>query len=174
MRFFSKNNRNRLQLQKIFYTFAPKLVIKMKTTELTIQQIERAIRKIADKFPPSEEANVMTDIHFRVTQETGELMAFDDNDEELNRCIIEDWIDNKDDDFFQQIPSVFRKCLDKMRDTVENMSILKPFSFVLENDDKESVAELYLVDDETVIIDPDLMQGLNEDLDDFFKKLFED
>jgi hypothetical protein len=146
----------------------------MKTTELTIQQIERAIRKIAEKFPPSEEANVMTDIHFRVTQETGELMAFDDNDEELNRCIIEDWIDNKDDDFFQQIPSVFRKCLDKMRDTVENMSILKPFSFVLENDDKESVAELYLVDDETVIIDPDLMQGLNEDLDDFFKKLFED
>ena len=146
----------------------------MKTTELTIQQIERAIRKIADKFPPSEEANVMTDIHFRVTQETGELMAFDDNDEELNRCIIEDWIDNTDDDFFEQIPSVFRKCLDKMRETVENMSILKPFSFVLENDDKESVAELYLVDDETVIIDPDLMQGLNEDLDDFFKKLFED
>ena len=146
----------------------------MKTTELTIQQIERAIRKIADKFPPSEEANVMTDIHFRVTQDTGELMAFDDNDEELNRCIIEDWIDNTDDDFFEQIPSVFRKCLDKMRDTVENMSILKPFSFVLENDDKESVAELYLVDDETVIIDPDLMQGLNEDLDDFFKKLFED
>jgi hypothetical protein len=146
----------------------------MKTTELTIQQIERAIRKIADKFPPSEEASVMTDIHFRVTQETGELMAFDDNDEELNRCIIEDWIDNTDDDFFEQIPSVFRKCLDKMKDTVENMSILKPFSFVLENDDKESVAELYLVDDETVIIDPDLMQGLNEDLDDFFKKLFED
>ena len=146
----------------------------MKTTEQTIQQIERAIRKIADKFPPSEEANVMTDIHFRVTQETGELMAFDDNDEELNRCIIEDWIDNTDDDFFEQIPSVFRKCLDKMRDTVENMSILKPFSFVLENDDKESVAELYLVDDETVIIDPDLMQGLNEDLDDFFKKLFDD
>ena len=146
----------------------------MKTTELTLQQIERAIRKIADKFPPSEEANVMTDIHLRVTQETGELMAFDDNDEELNRCIIEDWIDNTDDDFFEQIPSVFRKCLDKMKDTVENMSILKPFSFVLENDDKESVAELYLVDDETVIIDPDLMQGLNEDLDDFFKKLFED
>ena len=146
----------------------------MNTTELTFQQIERAIRKIADKFPPSEEANVMTDIHFRVTQETGELMAFDDNDEELNRCIIEDWIDNTDDDFFEQIPSVFRKCLDKMRDTVENMSILKPFSFVLENEDKESVAELYLVDDETVIIDPDLMQGLNEDLDDFFKKLFDD
>ena len=148
--------------------------MKMNTTELTFQQIERAIRKIADKFPPSEEANVMTDIHFRVTQDTGELMAFDDNDEEINRCIIEDWIDNTDDNFFDEIPSIFRKCLDKMKDTIENMSILKPFSFVLENDEKEPVAELYLVDDETVIIDPDLMQGLDKDLDDFFKKLFED
>lgn len=146
----------------------------MNTTELTFQQIERAIRKIADKFPPSDEANVMTDIHFRVTQETGELMAFDDNDEEINRCIIEDWIDNTDDNFFDEIPSIFRKCLDKMKGTVESMSILKPFSFVLENDEKESIAELYLVDDETVIIDPDLMQGLNEDLDDFFKKLFDE
>ena len=146
----------------------------MNTTELTFQQIERAIRKIADKFPPTEEANVMTYIHFRVTQDTGELMAFDDNDEEINRCIIEDWIDNTDDNFFDEIPSIFRKCLDKMKDTIENMSILKPFSFVLENDEKESIAELYLVDDETVIIDPDLMQGLSEDLDDFFKKLFED
>ena len=146
----------------------------MNTTELTFQQIERAIRKIADKFPPSEEANVMTDIHFRVTQETGELMAFDDNDEEINRCIIEDWIDNTDDNFFDEIPSIFRKCLDKMKGTVESMSILKPFSFVLENDEKESIAELYLVDDETVIIDPDLMQGLDEDLDDFFKKLFDE
>lgn len=146
----------------------------MNTTELTFQQIERAIRKIADKFPPSEEANVMTDIHLRVTQDTGELMAFDDNDEEINRCIIEEWIDNTDDNFFDEIPSIFRKCLDKMKDTVENMSILKPFSFVLENEEKESIAELYLVDDETVIIDPDLMEGLSEDLDDFLKKLFED
>ena len=146
----------------------------MKTTELTFQQIERAIRKIAEKFPPSEEANVMTDIHFRVTQDTGEFMAFDDNDEEINRCIIEDWIDNTDDNFYDEIPSIFRKCLDKMKDTIENMSILKPFSFVLENDEKESIAELYLVDDETVIIDPDLMQGLSEDLDDFFKKLFDE
>ena len=116
----------------------------------------------------------MTDIHFRVNQETGEFVAFDDNDEEINRCIIDDWIDNTDDNFFDEIPSIFRKCLDKMKDTVEKMSILKPFSFVLENDEKESIAELYLVDDETVIIDPDLMEGLSEDLDDFFKKLFED
>ena len=62
----------------------------------------------------------------------------------------------------------------KHKDIIEQMSILKPFSFVLENDDKESVEELYLVDDETVIIDPDLMEGLDEDLDAFLEKLLKE
>ena len=54
------------------------------------------------------------------------------------------------------------------------MSILKPFSFVLEDDDKETIEELYLVDDETVIIDPDLMEGLDKDLNEFLENLLKD
>ena len=102
------------------------------------------------------------------------MMAYDDNDEEINRCIIEEWIGDTSDNFYDTIPSVIRKSLDKQKDIIENMSILRPFSFVLENDEKETIAELYLVDDETVIIDPDLMQGLDEELDDFLKKLLAD
>ena len=146
----------------------------MNINEQTFQQIDRAIRKIADKYPATVEASLMTDIHIRVTQETGEMMAFDDEDVEINRCVIEQWINNADDNFYDQIASVIRKCLEKQKDTIEQMSILKPFSFVLENDDKESVEELYLVDDETVIIDPDLMEGLGEDLDAFLEKLLKE
>ena len=146
----------------------------MKSSEQTLQQIERAIRKVAEKFPAQEDASVMTDIHLRVTQESGELMAFNDDDEELTRCIVEEWIDNKDDNFYEEIVPVFRKCLEKMKDTIENISILKPFSFVLEDDDKESLAELYIVDDETVIIDPDLMEGLDDDLNNFLNTLLKD
>jgi hypothetical protein len=54
------------------------------------------------------------------------------------------------------------------------MSILKPFSLVLEDDDKETVAELYVVDDDTVIIDEELMVDLDKDLDDFFEKLIKE
>jgi hypothetical protein len=146
----------------------------MNTSEQTFQQIERAIRKIADKFPAKEEASLMTDIHIRVTQETGEMVVYNDEDAEITRCVIEQWINNADDKFYDQIASVIRKCLMRHKDTIEQMSILKPFSFVLENDDKENVAELYLVDDETVIIDPDLMEGLDEDLDAFLDKLLKD
>ena len=146
----------------------------MNTTELTFQQIERAIRKIADKFPPTEEANVMTDIHFRVTQDTGELMAFDDDDNEITRCVVEQWIDNKDDDFYDQIVSIIRRCLDKQKALIENMGLLKPYSFVLEDDDKETIGELYVVDDDTVIIETELMADLDKDLDDFFEKLLKE
>ena len=146
----------------------------MNINEQTFQQIDRAIRKIADKYPATVEASLMTDIHIRVTQETGEMVAYNDDDVEINRCVIEQWINNADDNFYDQIASVIRKCLERQKDTIEQMSILKPFSFVLENDDKESVEELFLVDDETVIIDPDLMEGLGEDLDAFLEKLLKE
>lgn len=146
----------------------------MNTNEQTLQQIERTIRKIADKFPAAEEASIMTDIHIRVNQETGEMVVYNDDDNEINRCVIEQWINNTEDNFYDQIVSVIRKSLMKHKDIIEQMSILKPFSFVLENDDKESVEELYLVDDETVIIDPDLMEGLDEDLDAFLEKLLKE
>ena len=164
-----------MQVKRFFITFVAEINIGiMKTSEQTFQQIERAIRKIAAKFPPEKEADIMTDIHLRVSQETGEIRAYDDNDVELDRCVVEEWIENPAEDFYQQIPSVFRKCIEKMKDVVENMSILKPFSLVLEDDDKESVAELYLVDDETVIIDPDLMEGLDDDLNNFLEGLLKD
>ena len=146
----------------------------MKASEQTIQQIERAIRKIAAKFPPEAEANDMTDIHIRVIQETGEIRAYNDNDEELDRCVVEEWIGNTDEDFYQQVPSVIRKCIENLEDIVESMSILKPFSLVLEDEDKETVEELYLVDDEMVIINPDLMAGLDEDLDNFLENLLKE
>jgi hypothetical protein len=146
----------------------------MKPSEQTIQQIERALRKIAAKFPPEKEAEIMTDIHIRVSQDTGEIRAYNDDEEELDRCVVEEWIENPDENFYQEITPILRKCIEKLKDTVEGMSILKPFSLVLEDDDKESLAELYLVDDETVIIDPDLMEGLEDDLNSFLEKLLKE
>ena len=146
----------------------------MKATEQTLQQTERAIRKVADKFPPSDEATLMTDIHLRVSQETGELIAFDDDEVEITRCVVEQWIDNKDDTFYQDVAATLRSVLNKRKGQIENMSILKPYSFVLEDDDREVVEELYLVDDDTVILDEELMAGLGKDLDDFLSKLLKE
>ena len=116
----------------------------------------------------------MTDIHIRVSQDSGELTAFDDDDKEITRCVIEQWIENKDDSFYNDVAVTLRSVLSKHKKQVEMMSILKPFSFVLEDDERESITELYLVDDDTVIIDEELMSGLDKDLDDFLEKLLEE
>ena len=146
----------------------------MKATEQTVQQIERAIRKTAEKFPADNETSAITDIHVRVSPDSGELVTFDDDDQEITRCVVEQWIECTDADFFAHVTTLLTNILKKMSDTVDAMGIMKPFSFVLENDDKESIAELYVADDETIIIDGELMEGLDKDLDTFLDNLLKE
>ncbi len=146
----------------------------MNTKEQISQQLERLIRKVADKFPATEEATLLTDIHLRANQETGELVAFDDDDNEITRVVVEQWIGNTDHDFYESITTPIRKCIEKQSELVEQMSVLKPYSFVLEDEEREGVSELYVVDGDTVIIDEELMKDLDTDLNDFLAKLLKD
>nr|WP_297656478.1 hypothetical protein [uncultured Prevotella sp.] len=149
----------------------------MEMTEQTIQQVERFLRKVAQKFPApttDDETSMLTDIHVRVTQDSGELLAFDDDDNEITRCVVEQWIDNKDENFYDEIAKQLRDLLRKNAALVDNLGILKPYSFVLEDDDKENLGELYLADDDTIIVGGDLMEGLDNDLDDFLDNLLKE
>ena len=143
----------------------------MKATEQTLQQTERFIRKVVQKFPFNEDEAVFTDIHVRVSQDSGEMLAFDDDDREINRCVIDQWIENKDENFFDDVTTTLRSELKKMSEPIDAMGIMKPFSFVLEDDEREPVAELYVADDDTVIIGGELMEDLDQELDAFFEEL---
>lgn len=146
----------------------------MKATAQTIQQIERALRKVAAKYPVRTENLVLTDIHLQVKAESGELLAFNDDDDELTRCVVEQWMENKEEDFYKQVIPVLRQCIQNMRETLEALPILKPYSFVLIDDEKETVSDLYLVDDDTQILDGELLKGLDRELDEFLKNLLND
>ena len=55
----------------------------------------------------------------------------------------------------------------------EKITILKPYSFVLVDEEKETVAELLLIDDDTILVNDELLKGLDKELDDFLKELLE-
>ena len=55
----------------------------------------------------------------------------------------------------------------------DKLTILKPYSFVLVDEEKETVAELLLVDDDTLLVNDELLKGLDEELDSFLKELLE-
>lgn len=146
----------------------------MKTSEQTIQQIERFIKKTIQKFPKNEDTSLLTDIHIRVSQDSGEMISFDDDDKEITRCVIEQWINNTDENFYQDVTNTLQNTLHKFRDVIDDMGIMKPYSFVLENEEKENISELYVSDDDTVIIGGDLMANLNDDLNSFLTELLGD
>ena len=143
----------------------------MKQAEQTQLQIERFVRKIIQKFPQTDDLCTMTDIHIRASQESGDLMAFDDDDEEITRCVVDEWIENKSDNFNNEASVQLQTILHKLSGEIENMGIMKPFSSVLEDDEKENVAELFLVDDDIMIVGNELMSSLEDDLNTFLEDL---
>ena len=146
----------------------------MKASQQTIQQIERALRKVAGKFPEDAEP-LFTDIHLLVNPYTGEIRTYNDDDEELDRCVVEQWIKSPQENFYDEVAPILRSCIEGMRPTLEKMSILRPFSFVLIDEDHETVQDLVIIDnEETMVIDGILLEGLEEELDDFLKKLLSD
>ncbi len=146
----------------------------MKTSPQTIQQIERALKKVVAKFPEDGES-IMTDIHLLADPTTGELRAYNDEDEELTRCVVEEWINYQKDNFYEKVAAILRKSIQSMRPEVEKMSLLQPFSFTLTDENHETIQDLVLIDnEETLLLDGTLLEGLEEDLDKFLKELLQD
>ena len=54
------------------------------------------------------------------------------------------------------------------------MSILHPFSFVLMGEDGETICDLYLVDDDAMMLDTELLKGLDKELDAFLEELMKE
>ena len=70
---------------------------------------------------------------------------------------------------------ILRGCIENLRPSIEKMSILQPFSFVLIDEDHETLQDLVIIDsEETIMLDNSVLDGLEEDLDAFLKQLLED
>ena len=143
----------------------------MTANEQTFQQIERALRKAASKFLPQTDCLPLTDIYLQVKQESGDLLVFDDDDHELTRCVVEEWIGNRDERFYDEVQPILITALTRLKEVTEHVAVLKPYSYVLMGEDHETIADLYLVDDDTMMLSGDLMQGLEEDLEHFWQQL---
>lgn len=145
-------------------------------TEKIQSQLMRMLNKVSQKFPQVEEPTVMTDIHIRINQETGDIMVFDDDEQEITRIVVDEWIDNQEEErtFYQKAAKALRQLL--LKDGFgSSMGIMMPYNFVLETETGEHKDELYIADtDDTIIIGGTFMENLEKDLDDFMKHLMED
>jgi hypothetical protein len=148
----------------------------MKLNQQSQSAIETAIRSALESFAGNDgQQAFVTDIHIQPSAATGELCIYDDDDKELAECIVEQWTAYEGGDFYAEAERQLRSILHKLRDeeVLDKMNILKPYSFVLVDEEKESVAELLIIDDDTLLVDNELLKGLDQELDDFLKELLE-
>ena len=122
----------------------------MKLSQSALSLLEETLKKAIGKYTCTCEQTIVTDIHLQPNQNSGELSIFDDEDEELATTVIEEWMTYEGDDFYENVERILSTLLCNMKNAgmFDNLTILKPFSFVLVDDEKETIAELLLIDDE--------------------------
>lgn len=148
----------------------------MKMSEQSRASIVSALKTALCQYASEGDETVVTDIHLQPNSESGELIIFDDDDQELSRTIINEWVEYESDDFYTVVEPILRAEVEALKESgkLEKLCLMKPYSFVLVDEDKETVAELLLVDeDETLLLNDELLKGLDEELDAFLKDLLE-
>lgn len=148
----------------------------MKMSEQSRVSIVSALKTALCRYASEGDETVVTDIHLQPNSESGELIIFDDDDLELSRTIINEWVEYESDDFYTVVEPILRAEVEALKESgkLEKLCLMKPYSFVLVDEDKETVAELLLVDeDETLLLNDELLKGLDEELDAFLKDLLE-
>lgn len=148
----------------------------MKMSEQSRASIVSALKTALCRYTSEGDETVVTDIHLQPNSESGELIIFDDDDQELSRTIINEWVEYESDDFYTVVEPILRAEVEALKESgkLEKLCLMKPYSFVLVDENKETVAELLLVDeDDTLLLNDELLKGLDEELDAFLKDLLE-
>lgn len=147
----------------------------MKLSQASLSLLETTIRQAVSKYTCNCQQTIVTDIHLQANQTSGELTLFDDDDNEMASTVIEEWVAYENNDFYGSVERKLSSLLNSMKNKGEfdKVTILMPYSFVLVDDEKETVAELLLMDDDTLLVNEELLKGLDEELDAFLKKLLE-
>lgn len=147
----------------------------MKLSQASLALLEKALKQAIGKYTCGCEQTIVTDIHIQANQNSGELSIFDDEDEELACITIEEWMTYEGNNFYEDVERILSTLLNNLKNNgdFDKLTILKPYSFVLVDDEKETIAEVLLMDDDTLLVNDELLKGLDEELDAFLKELLE-
>ena len=135
-----------------------------------------ALCKIATLYAGEEDQLVSTDFYFMPDSENGCLFITDDNDVEIALVEIPEWKECASESFYAEVESTLREAIKGANadGELERLAVWMPYSFVLVDENRESVCDLLLVDDDTLLVTDSLLEGLDKELNDFIAQLLEE
>lgn len=148
----------------------------MKLSPTSAAALHDVLLKISDLYTSEDDQLVSTDFYFMPKRENGNLLVFNDNDEELALVSVPEWEEYDSESFYEAVAADLIEAIKGANGEgdLERLAVWMPYSFVLVDADRESVAELLLVDNDTLLVTDSLLQGLDEELNNFIKELLEE
>lgn len=145
----------------------------MNLAPTSVAALHEVLQKIVRLYSGEEDQLVTTDFYFMPVRENGTLFVFNDNDEEIAQLAIPEWADYADDAFYEAVGADLTAAIQEVNaeGDLERLAVWMPYSFVLVDGERETIADLLLVDDDTLLVTDSLLQGLDEELNSFLEKL---
>ena len=143
--------------------------------------IETALRKAADQYKSEYPESALTDLFIQANQDKAELSVYDDENHLLYSTKIQTWIneeeEDKDEEAFnleaeQAVGAAIRRC--NNNGLFKEINIMEPFSVILVDDQFDTIAELFTIDSDQLIIGEELMGNWEKDLDNFMEQIARD
>ena len=148
----------------------------MELTPSSAASIREALHKIAELYSGEEDQLLTTDFYFQPLREEGKLLVFNDNDEEIARAEVPEWKEYQHEAFYTEVESDLREAIKVANENgdLERLAVWMPYSFVLVDDERESISELLLVDEDTLLVTDSLLEGLDAELNAFIENLLDE
>lgn len=148
----------------------------MELTPSSAASIGEALHKIAELYSGEEDQLLSTDFYFQPLGDEGKLLVFNDNDEEIASVDVPEWESYVPDTFYQEVTAQLTAAIEEANaeGELERLAVWMPYSFVLVDEERETIADLLLVDDDTLLVKKGLLAGLDEELDQFIQELLND
>ena len=148
----------------------------MELTPSSAASIREALHKIAELYSGEEDQLLTTDFYFQPLREEGKLLVFNDNDEEIAQTSIAEWQEYAPETFYDEVAAQLTAAIEaeNAEGDLERLAVWMPYSFVLVDEERETIADLLLVDDDTLLVKKGLLTGLDEELNKFIEDLLND
>lgn len=148
----------------------------MKLTPASQAEIGKALQTVISLYAGEEDLSVSTDFYFQPQREEGTLTIFNDDEQAIAEARIPEWVEAEEATFYDEAGDCLKAAIEKANvdGSLERLAVWMPYSFVLVDDERETICDLLLVDDDTLVVTDSLLKGLNEELNSFLEQLLKE
>lgn len=138
--------------------------------------IGEVLQKIIELYAGEEDQSVSTDFYFQPRRGKADLIVYNDEDEVVATVSIPEWKEAEGDSFYDEVRDILKDAIEEAngQGDLERLAVWMPYSFVLVDESRETICELLLVDDDTLLVTDSLLKGLDEELNSFLEQLLQE